>query len=161
MRGNTLQQEIQRLESLLATDLRTYLGAGNSSPEEHQDQIQSLMATLEYLLQTHLEGCEGWKRSYFVDGIFPAFDVLPDCFSIADGEMRIRGRADWCGESGAWIEPFYAAMRLSAAGDPLSAYTLCFGDSARGLATVPYGKHLRRTNWFYPDSWLFTFTKGH
>jgi hypothetical protein len=73
--------------------------------------------------------------------------------------MRIRGTADWCGESGAWIEPFYAAMRLTATGDALSGYTLCFGDSARGLATVPYGKHLRRTDWFYPDTWLFAFTK--
>ena len=161
MRGNTLQQKIERLEDLLFADLQTYLGAMNSTPNQHQDQIKSLMETLEHLLQRHLEGCEGWNSSCFIDGIVPAFDMLPDCISIAGGEMRIQGTADWCGESGAWIEPFYATMRLSAMGGALSDYTLCFGDSARGLATVPYGKHLRRTDWFYPSAWLFTFTKGH
>jgi len=78
VRGNTLQQKIERLEDLLFADLQTYLGAMNSTPNQHQDQIKSLMETLEHLLQRHLEGCEGWNSSCFIDGIVPAFDMLPD-----------------------------------------------------------------------------------
>jgi hypothetical protein len=159
--GTTQQEEIARLESLLVADLRVYLDARKRSPGEAQEHIPSLMAILEHLLQSYLEGCEGWKRSYFIDGISPAFDMIPDCFTVTGDEIRIRGRADWCGESKSWIEPFYAVMRLTPAADTLSSYTLCFGDSALGLATVPYGKHLRRADWFFPETWLFAFTNGN
>jgi hypothetical protein len=151
------------LESLLAADLTAYLDAAKSSPEEQEARLRSLCSSFEFLLQKKkLEDSDGWKRSYWIDEIIPASDMIPDCVTITGSEIQIRGTAIW-GNGGSrdpfWIEPLHAVLCLQATDGPLPAYTLCFGDSARDLASVPYGKHLRRADWFYPDSWLFVFTK--
>jgi hypothetical protein len=161
--GETAEQAIARLESILAADVTAYLDAAKTSAEQQEAQLRSLCSSLEFLLQKKLAGSDGWKRSYWIDGIIPASDMIPDAVTITDGEIQIRGIAIW-GKGGRrdpfWIEPFYASLCLPAADGSLPAYTLCFGDSARDLATTPYGRHLRRVDWFYPESWLFAFTKG-
>ena len=102
-------------------------------------------------------------RYCWVDGIIPASDMLPESVTISGDEVQIRGKAIWS-KGGSrdpfWIEPFYAAIDLPGTGGSLLGYSLRFGDSARGLAKVPCGTHLRRVDWFYPESWVFVFTKG-
>ncbi len=98
----------------------------------------------------------------WVDGIFPAYDMVPDALKVTSPvELTVRGSALWGkGSRGTfWIEPFFASVRISENTDAIVSYSLKFADAARGLGTVPYGKHLRRPDWFFPVEWLFTFSK--
>ena len=42
----------------------------------------------------------------------------------------------------------------------IAGYELHFADAARGLGKFSYGKHIRREDWFFPEDWLFSFSKG-
>src|SRR5258706_13448909 len=81
-----------------------------------------------------------------------AFPCRVDCARLAIWGKTARGPF--------WIEPFLASVRVSESSDTIVNYDLGFGDAVRGLGTVPYGKHLRRADWFFPTEWLFRFSKG-
>jgi hypothetical protein len=113
------------------------------------------------LLGARLDGCDQW--SGWVDGVEPATDLLPDAVQVISGvKLSVPGRADWAEKGGGpfWIEPFFGWVRISETRDAIVAYELNFADGAQGLARSPYGKHLRRTEWFFPAQWLFTFSEG-
>jgi hypothetical protein len=77
-------------------------------------------------------------------------------------ELTVRGSALWAKHAPGpfWIEPFFGSVRLSETSDSIANYQLGFGDAQRGLGKTPYGKHVRRVDWFFPKEWLFTFSKG-
>jgi hypothetical protein len=54
---------------------------------------------------------------------------------------------------------FLASVRVCENTDAIVSYSLKFADAAWELGAVPYGKHLRRPDWFLPVEWLFTFSK--
>ena len=148
------------LESKLAVLVRSYLQAALADDSfEQQEALKQVCAGLEYLLGSLLETCDGW--SGFVDGIMPATDFLPDAVSTSATALNVRGSALWSKRTQGpfWIEPFLACVRASDAGDSLISYQLQFGDAARGLGTHPYGKHIRRADWFCPTEWMFSFSK--
>jgi len=151
------------LESKLAGFVRSYVGAarrGDSSQEE--EALRWVCSGLEWLLDGLLQASGGW--SGWVDGILPATDMLPDSIhAISAVEVSVRGRALWgeiAEEGPFWIEPFLGSVQVSAAGDTIVSYDLKFGDAARGLGKVPFDQHLQRPDWFFPENWLFTFSKG-
>ena len=81
---------------------------------------------------------------------------------ISPVALSIRGCALWAksDKSPFWKEPFHATVQISDAPEgAIVSYDLMFGDAARQLGTVPFGKHLRRPDWFFPSQWLFTFSK--
>lgn len=87
--------------------------------------------------------------------------VLDAVTVISPVELCLRGRADWgkASRGPVWIEPFFGSVRISESGEANVSYDLKFGDAARGLGRVPYGKHLRYPSWLFPEKWLFTFSK--
>ena len=116
---------------------------------------------LERLLEGLLQGCKGWTG--WIDDISPATDMVPVALKVTSPvELTVRGSAlwgeDWQGPF--WTEPFLASVRICENADVLVSYTVKFADAALGLGTVPYGKHLRRPDRFFPVEWLFTFSKG-
>jgi hypothetical protein len=159
--GQHDDKRLARLESQVAASVRAYISgvACGNAPEE---QLQRVLMDLEYLLGQRLSGCDGWKSSYWLDGLVDASGMIPDSISVvSDGTLTVRGYADWS-KGGAsepfWIEPFFGSVSPNEIGDELVSYTLCFGDAIRGLAHVPYGTHLRRPDWFYPEKWWFVFS---
>ena len=150
------------LESKVAEFVRSYIRASHGGDaSEEQEALRWICAGLERLLGELLQGSEGWAG--WVDGIFPATDMVPDALKvISPVELTVRGSALWGKASRGpfWIEPFLASVRISENTDTILSYSVKFADAARGLGTVPYGKHLRRPDWFFPVEWLFTFSKG-
>src|ERR1700722_11702585 len=148
-------------ESKVAEFIRSYIRAsrgGDASGE--QEALRWTCAALERLLGGLLQGSEGWTG--WVDGIFPAYDVVPDALKVTSPvELTVRGSALWGkGSRGTfWIEPFFASVRISENTDAIVSYSLKFADAPAGLGTIPYVKHLRRPDWFFPVEWLFTFSK--
>jgi hypothetical protein len=150
------------LEIKLAGFIRSYIHAsyGEDSLLE-QNALRWVCSGLEYLLGSLLNGCEGWRG--WVDGILPATDMLPDAVKVSSGiDLTIHGQALW-GEDARgpfWIEPFLGSVRISETHDAITGYKINFADAARGLATFPHDKHVRRAEWFSPAEWLFVFSKG-
>jgi hypothetical protein len=147
------------LEAKLAGFVRSYI---RSDPAQREEALRWVCAGLEWLLGTLLNDCTGW--SGWVDGILPATDMLPDAIEvISPVALSIRGCALWAksAKSPFWIEPFHATVQISEAAEgTIVSYDLMFADAARELGTVPFDKHLRRPDWFFPSQWLFTFFKG-
>jgi hypothetical protein len=154
---------LSELESKVAESVRSYIRAsrGANSSEENE-AFRWTCVGLEWLLGWLLEGYEGWNG--WVDGIFPATDMLPEdaLKMVSPVELTVRGTALWGKRAGGpfWIEPFFASVQISEDTDTLAGYILKFADASRELGTVPYGKHLRWPHWFFPAEWLFTFSKG-
>lgn len=153
--------ETDQLEAKLAGFIRSYLSC--TDPSQKEEALRWVCAGLEWLLGTLLNGCTGW--SGWVDGILPATDMLPGAIEvISPGALSIRGCALWAkntARSPFWIEPFHATVQISdEAEDTIVSYDLAFADASRELGSVPYDKHLRRPDWFFPSQWLFTFSKG-
>jgi hypothetical protein len=150
------------LESKLARDVRSYIRASRNGDSTEADEALRWTCTgFEWLLGTLLEGSDGW--SGWIDGVVPATDVVPGPVSvISTVELTIRGRVDWMkkGRGPSWIEPFFGSVEISQDVDAIVSYDLRFADAARDLGEVPFGKHIRRADWFFPDKWLFTFSKG-
>lgn len=155
--AETSSPEIDELEAKLAGFVLLYIRS--SAPVQKEEALRWVCAGLERLLGMLLNGCTGWNG--WVDGILPAEDMLPDAIEvISSTALSIRGRAVWGEAKGPfWIEPFHATVQISDAADTIVSYNLLFADAARGLGTVPYGKHLRRPDWFFPSRSLFTFSK--
>jgi hypothetical protein len=148
------------LESKLAGFVRSYVvvaSRGDSSQEE--EALRWVCCGLEWLLGGLLQASDGWNG--WVDGILPATDMLPDSIRvISTVEVSVRGRALWGEHAGPfWIEPFLGSVQVSDASDSIVSYELKFGDADRGLGKVPFDKHLRRPDWFFPENWLFTFSR--
>jgi hypothetical protein len=150
------------LESKVAEFVRSYIRASSGGDaSEEQEALRWICAGLERLLGGLLQGSGEWTG--WVDGIFPATDMVPDALKVTSPvELTVRGSALWGKASRGpfWIEPFLALLRISEDADALLSYSVKFADAARGLGTVPYDKHLRRPDWFFPAEWLFTFSKG-
>jgi hypothetical protein len=149
------------LESKLARFVRSYLAIQDSDSPEKQEALRWVCSGLEYLLGVLLQGNDGWTG--WVDGIVPATDILTDSVNVVSAvELIVRGRAEWAKQASGpfWIEPFLGSVRISETVDEIVSYELGFGDAARGLGTMPYGKHVRKVDWFFPAAWLFTFSKG-
>jgi hypothetical protein len=148
------------LELKIAGFVRTYIEAARSPDLANEPAaLRWLCAGLERLLQRRLEGREG-SEGWWVDGILPATDMMPDAIKVISAvEVSIRGCAIWSkiARGHFWIDPFFGIVRISDAGDSIGGYKLHFGDAARGLAKVPFGKHLRWPHWFFPPEWLMTF----
>jgi hypothetical protein len=150
------------LEIKLGGFVRLYIHAslGGDSQLE-QNALRWVCSGLEYLLGSLLNGCDGWCG--WVDGILPATDMLPDAVRVSSGiDLTIRGQALW-GENARgpfWVEPFLGSVRVSETHDVIAGYEIKFADAARGLATFPHDKHVRRPEWFSPAEWLFVFSKG-
>jgi hypothetical protein len=59
------------LESKLAGFVRSYIQASRGiDPAREQDALQWVCSGLEYLLEAHLQECDGWRG--WVDGLLPA-----------------------------------------------------------------------------------------
>jgi hypothetical protein len=152
-------REIDELEAKLSGFIRSYICS--SDPSQKEEALRWVCAGLEHLLGMLLNGCAGW--SGWVDGILPATDILPNAIEvISPVALSIRGCALWAnsGKSPFWKEPFHATVQISdAAEGTIVSYDLMFADTSRELGTVPFDKHLRRPDWFFPSEWLFTFSK--
>jgi len=142
--------------------VRAYIRASEGDEStETGEALRWVCAGLEYLLGELLNASDGWHR--WVDGVEPATDAIPDAVTIVSAvEMEVRGRADWgkAGKGPFWIEPLFSWIRISETDNKILSYIIRFGDSARGLGKIRYGKHVRRADWYYPDAWLFSFSKG-
>jgi len=147
------------LESKIAGWVRQYIRASNSADAAGDDEsLRWLCSGLEWILGALLETKDGWDG--WCDGIDPATDVLLKPIKIASAvELSVRGRATWYGNRGCWIDPFFATVRISETADQIASYDIRFGDTSRGLANFPYGKHTRYESWYFPAEWLFTFVK--
>ena len=154
-------RETDELETKLAGFIRSYISS--TDPSQKEEALRWVCAGLEWLLGTLLNGCTGWGG--WVDGILPATDMRPDAIEVVSPvALSIRGCALWAkgAKSPFWIEPFHATVQISdAADDTIVSDDLMFADAARELGTVPFGKHLRKPDWFFPSEWLFVFSKPH
>ena len=151
------------LESKLAGFVYTYLHAvTNDDSSKEQEALRWVCVGLEFLLGELLSASDEWNG--WIDGIQPATDMVPDAIEVVSSvTLRIRGSALWARGRGSgpfWIEPFLGLVEISVTGDSIVNYDLKFGDAARGLATVPFDRHLRRPDWFCPAHWLFTFSSA-
>lgn len=150
------------LELQLAESVVSYIQvAHDGSISQEQETLRWVCAGLEFLLGSLLQQCEGWNG--WLDGIFPATDMLTDAVVLVSGtDLEIRGQALW-GEHGRgkfWIEPFLGLVRVTKTYDAVLSYEISFADAARGLATFRHDKHVRRVDWFYPERWMFVFSKN-
>ena len=65
------------LEFKVAEFVRSYIRASHGGDaSEEQEALRWICAGLEWLLEELLQGSEGWTG--WVDGIFPATDMIPD-----------------------------------------------------------------------------------
>ena len=163
VRQLSIDGSVSDLESKLAGFVHSYIAAFHrGDPSQQQEALRLVCSGLEYLLGVLLQERDGWAG--WVDGINPATDMLPDSIRVVSAvELSVRGWAIWGESAGAgpfWIEPFLGSVRISDTGDAIVSYELSFGDAVRGLGRFPYGKHLRRIDWFFPADWMFTFSKG-
>jgi hypothetical protein len=149
------------LEAKIAGCVRSYFQAlqgGDSS--EQQEALNWVCTGLEFWLGSLLEGHEGWYG--WVDGIYPATDyfltLLPQHLQRNSRYLVLRWERH--GTRSRWVEPFAASLLVSDAADSIIRYEVKFGDAARGLGNHSYEKHIRRTDWFCPAEWMFSFTKG-
>jgi hypothetical protein len=150
------------LECKLAAFVRSYIDASLSGESSYANEaLTRVCSGFEYLVGHLLNERDEWRGR--VDGIIPATDMVPDAIRVDSSlGFTLNGRAIW-GESSRgpfWIEPFRGSVRLTEGTDALIDYEIRFADASRGLATFPYGKHLRRAEWYLPQEWLFMFSKG-
>jgi hypothetical protein len=148
------------LDAKLAGFVRSYIRCSSSSVSAEKEE-HWMYRGLEWLLGELLKGSDGWGG--WIDGILPAADMLPDSIQVISAvEVSVRGRAIWGKGSrdGFSIEPFFGSVRISETQDEIVSYEIKFGDAACGLGRTPYGKHIRRPDWFFPTEWLYTFSKG-
>jgi hypothetical protein len=150
------------LESKLAGFVRSYIRASRREDSSQESEaLRWLCCGLEYLLGELLQHSDEWKG--WVDGVTPATYMIPDSIKIVSPvNATLRGYADWAMDARGpfWIEPFLADVHISETEDVVVSYELNFADATRGLGRVPYGKHIRRPDWFFPTDWLFTFSKA-
>ena len=151
--------ETDELETKLAGFIRSYISS--TDPSQKEEALRWVCAGLKWLLGALLNDCTGWSGG--VDGILPATDMLPDAIEvISPVALSVRGCALWAktAEGPFWIEPLHATVQISDVPEgAIVSYDLTFADANRELGTVPFGKHLRRPDWFFPSQWLFTFSK--
>ena len=149
------------LESKLAGFVRSYIDASQSGEHSQAEEaLQWACTGLEYLLGSLLDKCDDWHGGW-VDGIIAATDSLPDAVKVVSQvDFTVRGRAIWLDAKRCCIEPFHGSVRIAERGDALIGYEICFADAARGLARIPYDKHIRWPEWYFPAQWLFVFSKG-
>ncbi len=130
------ERDQRDLESKIAEFVRTYIEAARSQDLAHEPEaLRWLCSGLEWLLTRRLEGregSEGWWVAIYAKAPRAPF----------------------------WIDPFFGIVRISQTSDSIVGYELHFADAARGLAKVPYGKHVRWPHWFFPPEWLMTFSEG-
>lgn len=145
------------LELALARSVGAYIHAHSHDAPNAQEMLRSACARLEYLLGSLLQERADW--SGWVDGILPASDLVTDAVQVGAFDLTIRGHAIWVEHAaGCWVEPFLASVQITDTHDALAGYEICFADAARGLAQHPYGKRVRRADWYFPAEWLITFS---
>jgi hypothetical protein len=151
-------QREQLVESVLAGSVRSYIQAQVES-EEQGRALYGVCSALEHLLDILLQGSSEWNG--WVDGLYLAWDAVPNAVQIVSPvELTVRGKADWGKRDPCWIEPFFAAVRISETSEAIESYEIKFADAAKGLGRTAYGKHIRQPEWYFPEEWLFTFSKG-
>jgi hypothetical protein len=156
-----MQTSDNDLESKLAGFVRSYIHASESQDAaQAEEALRWVCSALEHFLGSLLDECDGWRG--WVDGITPATDMLPDAVKVGSKvDLTVRGQALRGEHRGPfWIEPFLASVQIAATHDELTGYEIHFGDAARGLATFPSDKNVRRLEWYSPTEWLFVFSKG-
>ncbi len=150
------------LESKLARFIGSYIHASASgSPSDVADSLRWVCSGLEFLLGSLLDECEGWNG--WVDGIHPATDFFADAVKASsEVDLTVRAQALWYEhgrQGGSWIEPFLGVVRISKTHDAIDSYEISFGDAGLGLGKFPFGRRVRRADWYYPAEWLFLFSK--
>jgi hypothetical protein len=150
------------LESKLAGFVRTYIHTSQGGEQSQAEEaLRWVCAGFEFLLGSLLDQRDDWRG--WIDGIIPATEMLPNAVeAITHVDLTVHGQAIW-GERPRgpfWIEPFHGSVHIAEGHDALVGYEVYFADAARGLATFPYGKHIRRPEWYSPTEWLFSFSKG-
>lgn len=153
--------DVQRIEAKLASFVRDYTRSATSgSSENHEEALRWVCAGFEYLLGALLDRSRDW--SGWVDGIEPAFEHFPDAVTVvSEVEIGIRGRAYWSKASRGpfYIEPFFGAVRIAQDHDVVESYEILFSNATQGLGLTPYGKHIRRSDWYLPSKWGYRFVK--
>ena len=100
-----------------------------------------------------------------IDSIVPAVDYIDDAVNVVSAvELTLRGHAIWgvAGRStGFCKEPFFALIRTSESADSISSYQLGFADADERLGRFSSSKHIRRSDWFFPSKWMFSFSKDN
>jgi hypothetical protein len=147
--------ERNRLEAMLAEDVCSYLRVCERRDEIEQEQLRSLCETLARLLGGLLEEHEQWSRYYWVDAIVPTATT-----ARSGSELNVEGFMIWAerGQSGEWMEPFSASIRLREPGREMSGYRITCGDAVRGLRTLNYTMGTKRARWARAEGWLFEFS---
>ena len=64
------------------------------------------------------------------------------------------------GQSGEWIEPLSAIVRVPATSKEVVSYQIVCGDAARGLKKESYSMSPGRANRPDVTQWLFTFSEN-
>ena len=159
--GREPAANIHRIETKLANFVREYLRAISSgSAGDQEEALRWVCSAFEHLLGELLDGSQGWCG--WVDGIEPAFEHFPNAVTVvSDVEISIRGRADWARSGGGpcWVEPFHGIVRIAESEDLIESYELLFSDEERGLGRTEFGKHIRRSDWYFPKRWGYRFKK--
>jgi len=149
----------------LAESVRCYLRVcgppDQPKDETEQEQLREVVCWLTALLDGLLRTDERWNPYYWVDAIVPTSTTAP-----SPGELHVEGIAI-CGEykqTGEWIEPMSAVLRVSKTGDRLSGYQIACGDAIRGLRTLPYDMRYtnspRQAKYARAQEWIFRFQSG-
>ncbi len=119
-----------------------------------QDARIALYSSIQFLLERHLGGCEGWPREGWVDGFYAERIRV-----ISPDTLEIPGYFIWMEEQkAAWLEVGFSAVQLAPNSDQLSSYVLKFGDASKGLATWPYKRDHGHV-WAAPKEWMFVFER--
>ena len=151
------QNDKERLESILAADVRLYLGAFGRGDEAERLQLRSICTALEYLLGALLQENAKWSRYKWVDGVLPS-----SAAAESQEHLTVQGVMIW-GERkrpGMWVEPFFASVRVQNGSDGELSYRIMCGDVAQGLGKAPYRiTPARHKDWAAPGEWLFVFSK--
>jgi hypothetical protein len=140
---------------MLAEGVKSYLRVHESEGEAEEEQLRSVCSTMTWLVGYLLQGEERWSHYYWVDAIPPSRVSVQN-----DGELNLEGSMIWGerGQSGEWMEPLSATVRLSAAGKVVTYQIMC-GDAARGLKKDSYSISPGRANRPGIAQWLFTFSE--
>jgi len=144
------EDTFSNLETILATELRTFLDA---TPGVEQDApLRSISSTLERLLGQRLQLEPDWSPHAWIDGIIAQSEVVDPPNTLSIWGMAIcmdRNR-------GGGSEPFAAKLEIADDGSSLRSYAMWFGDADAGLGRSDrrYRRRLVRDD---PPRWLFEF----
>jgi hypothetical protein len=153
----TNPHEENAVQSILARDVRSYMGARGHGDKSEEQELRSACSALARFLGQLLAGHEKWSRYYWVDSVLPILAAV-----VSDEELSVLGSMIW-GENRRtqqWVEPVFASLRVSQRGDEILGYHIMCGDAAKGLGQSPYATEAERAERSNPEDWIFVFSGG-